>query len=118
MDLPVPIKRTMAIVGYVNKKSTNHLGILARRFSCLLSGMLIILPTLYDIVFIAETVSEKIRPMLALMCGISTFVYYSIMLWNRGSILELFAKLQVKVNERTATFQLQILIQLQINLFT
>lgn len=101
MNLPASIKRCLALLGYQNQWPYGHLYNRFRRTSCILLTTLIILPTFYKCAFETGTVSDQIRALLGFMCGFSSLAYFSIMLLNRRSILDVFAKLQLKVNERT-----------------
>lgn len=107
MILPPSIKRSLALLGYQNQWPYDHLYNQARRTSCILSTILIILPTFYKCAFETGTLSDQIRSLLGFMCGFSSLAYFSIMLWSRRSILDVFAKLQLKVNERTVAISIQ-----------
>lgn len=100
MDFPAPIKRTLSLLGYLDHQPHGQLTNQALRIFCLLSSILLILQSFYKSAIVAESYVDTIRPSIGVMCGVSCVAYYSIMLIYRRRLLDVLAKLQLKVNER------------------
>lgn len=90
---------THNVIGYSNHEQANLI-VYIKRVICLLSCAIVIPFTLWHIVYEANTFIEKIRPLLALFFGSSSLITYAVMLLQRGSILDLLAKLQLELNKR------------------
>lgn len=101
MEFSTTTRNVLRGLGYLSHgQSENNLVIYTKRAVCLISCIMIVPLTIWSIVYDATTFAERIKPLLALFFGSSSFATYGVMLLQRHSILDVQSKLQLQVDKR------------------
>lgn len=101
MEFSKTTRNVLRVIGYLSHdQAQSNLVIYTKRAICLISCIMIVPFTMWNIVYESTTFAERIKPLLALFFGISSFISYGVMLLQRHSILGVLAKLQLKVDKR------------------
>lgn len=124
METFVAINKLLRLIGYMEPvHCCGHFLNIILRINCFFSAIFIFLPAFWSIAFEVETFGERTLSAMALICGATNFVAYSIMLLERQSILDMIADLQIQIqrrmNKRTQIILLEIvLISLHLCLYS
>lgn len=102
MEFSSATVRVLRSLGYLDRHQPYGHGInILLRILCLLSTITAVPSMLWKIVYDSESFVQKIEPLLAFFYGLSSFIFYSVMLWQRRNILDTLIKLKMAVNKRT-----------------
>lgn len=105
MEFSFATTKVLRTLGYLDRNQPGgHINNIFRRTICLLANFTVIPLVLWHIVYETDTFAQKVEPVLAFFYGLSSFIFYSIMLLQRRYIFDTLAKLQLAVNKRTSVF--------------
>lgn len=101
MDFTVATSHVLRRLGYLDRSpSDSKLVKYTKRIMCLVACASIVPLAIWTIAYKASTFVEKVKPLMPLYFGTSSFIFYSLMLSHHRSIFDVLAKLQDRVNER------------------
>lgn len=96
MDIADTTRKFLRPLGYLkNGQYSDIIRFTCLRIICTISCLFIAIPAFWRIIFEVEVFSEKIKAILAFICGFTAFMFYVIILLQRQRILTMFDILQM-----------------------
>lgn len=96
MDIADTTRKFLRPLGYLkNGQYSDIIRFTCLRIICTISCLFIAMPAFWRIIFEVEVFAEKIKAILAFICGFTAFMFYVIILLQRQRILTMFDILQM-----------------------